>query len=273
VYAFAIPVLGFIGDVVPVFARTRARMYGIQLGAIGAFGALSFGAWTFLAFRHPEMTRQALYVGVAFAVLLPLLVFTAAVGETLRAGRIRLSSPLLFAIAALLMLLAGAAAGAARVVDPLKLVGTTADSSVAHYVLGATAIAAVGAIHYWWPHVLTRPLHEGLARLTALVLLLGVILLSLPDVISGLLDQPAGSLYTNVRDGVPALNAVSFAGGLVVALAVVLFVVNLAVSMARNLEGDVVDPWEGHTLEWVTDAGTITVSSPSPLLDTREGDA
>jgi cytochrome c oxidase subunit 1 len=271
VYAFAIPVLGFVGDVVPVFARTRARMHGIQLGAIGAFAALSFGGWTYLQFRHPELTRQALYVAVAFAILLPLLVFTAAVAETLRAGHIRLSSPLLFAISALLMLLAGAAAGAVRVVDALHLVGTTADSSVIHYVLGATAIAAIGAIHYWWPHVLTRPLQEGLARLTALVLLLGVILLSLPDIFSGLLDEPAGSLYTQVRDGVVALNAVSFAGGLLVLLALVLFVVNLAVSMARSPLGDVVDPWEGHTLEWVNDASGITVSSPSPLFDRREG--
>jgi cytochrome c oxidase subunit 1 len=201
-----------------------------------------------------------------------LLAFTAATAETLRAGHIRLSSPLLFAISALLMLLAGAAAGAVRVVDALQLIGTTADSSVIHYVLGATAIAAVGAIHYWWPHVLTRPLQEGLARLTALVLLLGVILLSLPDLISGLRDEPAGSLYTNVRNGVIALNAISFAGGVLVLLAVVLFVINLAVSMARPAVGDVDDPWEGHTFEWVTDAGGIVVSSPSPLFDRREGD-
>jgi cytochrome c oxidase subunit 1 len=210
---------------------------------------------------------------VAFAVLLPLLAFTAAVAETLRAGRIRLSSPLLFAISALLMLLAGAAVGAARVVDGLHLVGTTADSSVLHYVVGATTIAAVGAMHYWWPHVLTRPLQEGLARLTALVLLLGVILLALPDLVSGLLDEPAGSLYTNARDGVTALNTASFAGGLLVLLAVVLFVLNLAVSMARSPEGDVIDPWDGHTLEWVADAATITISSPSPVLDGREGEA
>jgi cytochrome c oxidase subunit 1 len=273
VYAFAIPVLGFVGDVVPVFARTRARMRGVQMAAIGAFAGFSFGAWTFLSIRHPELTRQALYVGVGFAVLLPLLAFTVTVADTLRAGRIRLASPLLFAISALLMLLAGAAVGAARVVDGLHLVGTTADSSVIHYVLGATAIAAVGAMHYWWPHVLTRPLNEGMARLTAVVLLLGVILLALPDLFSGILDEPAGSLYTNARDGVAALNAVSFAGGLLVLLAVVLFVFNLAVSMARSPEGDVVDPWDGHTLEWAAGGAAVPVRSPSPLLDTREGDA
>jgi cytochrome c oxidase subunit 1 len=176
----------------------------------------------------------------------------------------------LFAVSALLMLLAGVAAGAARVVHPFKLVGTTMDSAVTHYTAGAVAIAAIGAIHYWWPHVLTRPLREGLGRLTALVLLLGVIALSLPDVVSGFLDEPAGSLYTNVRDGVPALNAVSFAGGLLVLLAVLLFVLNLAMSMARRPDDEVTDPWEGHTLEWVADASTVTVSSPSPLFDARE---
>jgi heme/copper-type cytochrome/quinol oxidase subunit 1 len=71
---------------------------------------------------------------------------------------------------------------------------------------------------------------------------------------------------------VVALNAISFAGGVLVMLAVALFVFNLAVSMARAPQSDVEDPWEGHTLEWVNDASGITVSSPSPLLDRREGD-
>jgi cytochrome c oxidase subunit 1 len=273
VYAAAIPVLGFVGDVVPVFSRTRARMHGPQLVAIGAFGSLSFGAWTYLSFQHPTLPQSAIYIGVAFATLLPLLAFTAAVADTLRVGTIRLSSPLLFAIAALLMLLAGATAGAIRVIHAFSLVGTTADSSVMHYVYGATAIAAVGAVHYWWPQVLTRPLREGLGRLTAVVLLLGVMALALPDVISGFLDEPAGSLYTNVRDGVPLLNAISFAGGLLVLLAVVIFVVNLAVSLARSIEGDAHDPWGGHTLEWAANPATVAVASASPLLDAREAEA
>ena len=51
------------------------------------------------------------------------------------------------------------------------------------------------------------------------------------------------------------------------------FVVNLAVSLARTPEGEVIDPWEGHTLEWTADASAITVASPSPLFDAREGGA
>jgi cytochrome c oxidase subunit 1 len=177
---------------------------------------------------------------------------------------------LLFAIAALLMVLAGVVSGALRAVHGFELIGTTADASVAHYVLGAVAIAAVGAMHYWWPQVLTRPLREGLGRLTALVLLLGVTALAVPDLISGFLDEPRGSLGA-VRDGVEALNAVSFVGGVLVLLAVLLFIANLAVSLASRPDEEVVDPWDGQTLEWAADPVAVVVVSEAPLLDAKEG--
>src|SRR3954447_3062866 len=273
VYAAAIPVLGFVADVVPVAARTRPKHYGAQLFAIGLFGALSFGAWTFFQVGEPLLREQVLYVGFAFAILLPLLIVTGGVAATLKAGSVRLISPLLFAVSALLMLLAGAGVGALRVIRGFELVGTTADSSVMHYVYGAVAIAAVGAIHYWWPQVLTRPLKEGLGLLTAGLLLIGVVLLSLPDIISGFLDQPAGSLVTTAPDdSIKALNAVSLAGGLLLLLAVVVFILNLAVSLAQIGGGDVDDPWDGNTLEWTRDPESLTVTSNSPLLDVRDAE-
>jgi heme/copper-type cytochrome/quinol oxidase subunit 1 len=117
--------------------------------------------------------------------------------------------------------------------------------------------------------VLTRPLKEALGVVTALLLLIGVFLLALPDVIAGLLDEQRGSLGT-VRDGVEALNAVSFVGGVVVVLAVVIFVINLAVSLASSRDEVDLDPWDGQTLEWAVDPVTVTVDSSVPLLDSKE---
>jgi heme/copper-type cytochrome/quinol oxidase subunit 1 len=111
------------------------------------------------------------------------------------------------------------------------------------------------------------------ARLTALLLLIGVGALASVDLVSGLLDEPRGSAYTDVRDGVQALNTVSLIGGVLVAIAVVVFVINLAVSLTRRSDDDdvdAVDPWEGQTLEWAADPAAITVASGSPLLDSRE---
>jgi heme/copper-type cytochrome/quinol oxidase subunit 1 len=84
-----------------------------------------------------------------------------------------------------------------------------------------------------------------------------------------LLDERRGSLGA-VRDGVTALNTVSFVGGLLVALAVVLFIVNLAVSLASRADVDDLDPWDGQTLEWAADPIAVTVQSATPLLDIKE---
>jgi cytochrome c oxidase subunit 1 len=271
VYAFAIPVLGFAGDVVPVFARVRARMHGVQLAAIGAFAPLSFGAWTFLWVQQKPV-HEFLFVVVSLSALLPLLAFAAGLADTVRRGRVRIGSPLLFAVAAVLMLLAGVAAGALRAIHSLQLAGTTTDSAIVHYALGAAAIAAIGAIHFWWPHVLTRPLREGLGLLTAALMLVGVIGLALPDVISGFLDEPLHSLITNPRDGVELLNGISFGGGVLLLLGVLAFVANLAVSLSRRGDDEhVADPWDGHSLEWVDDPRAVTVTSEAPLLDARDG--
>jgi heme/copper-type cytochrome/quinol oxidase subunit 1 len=74
-----------------------------------------------------------------------------------------------------------------------------------------------------------------------------------------------------VRGGVEALNAVSFVGGLLVMLAVLLFVVNLAVSLASRPDEEVVDPWDGQTLEWAADPVAVVVVSETPVLDAKEG--
>lgn len=272
VFAAAIPVLGFAVEVVPVFAGRRQRHRGIMLGAIGAFGAFSFGAWTFDQFHYPELTRQALFVAIAFGAVPPVLIVLGGVAETLVKGRPTLASPLLFAVAALLMLDAGVAAAALRAVEPFNLVATTADASVAHYALGATALAGFGALHYWWPLILRRPLNEAIGRTTAALALLGTIGLALPDIISGFLDEPRGSLTPGgVRDGVQALNIVSLIGGVLLVLALLLLVFNLATSLGKrgSLEPDA-DPWDGHTLEWAADPATVPVTSATPLFDQKE---
>jgi heme/copper-type cytochrome/quinol oxidase subunit 1 len=76
-----------------------------------------------------------------------------------------------------------------------------------------------------------------------------------------------------VRDGVETLNAVSFVGGVVVALAAVLFIVNLAVSLASSRNNAAVDPWDGQTLEWTADPVAVSVESATPLLDSKEAAA
>jgi heme/copper-type cytochrome/quinol oxidase subunit 1 len=292
VYAFGIPVLGFAGAVVPVFSRTRHQQHRAALLLIGAYGVLAAGAWAVPAFSADTMPwlYEAPWVGVSFLILLPVLGLLGLWALTARNGRPQLASPLLFALASLLMLLAGLAAGALQAIEPIEtlvdgagepLYGTSVTTSVASYIVLASGIAAFGGLVFWAPKILGRLVPENGARLVALVLLAGTVVWSLPDLISGILGQPGfpGTPAPDNADTIKALNTVSAVGGGVLALGAAAFVgLVLAGIRSKRLPGD--DPWGGHTLEWATSspppvgnfASLPEITSEAPLYDAGRPD-
>ena len=287
VFAFAIPVLGYIGSVVPVFTSTRHQQHRVAQGLIAAFGALSLGAWAIPGFgADPAPWLYELpWVAVAIAIIIPLLGMFGLWALTAQRGTLTLASPLLFGVAAGLMLLVGALAGAVQAIEPIEtlddastpLFGTSWSTSVSSYVVLATAIALFGAITYWAPKIIGRSINENAARLLAVLLLAGTVVWSFPDIISGLMGQTAtGSVPADDVSTIEALNTVSFVGGVLLALAMVGFIALLInATRSQDLPGD--DPWSGHTLEWATSspppAGNFTslpsVTSEAPLYDAR----
>ena len=277
IYVLALPALGVIAEVVPVFSRSRYARFGLVQGAIAAVALFGFGAFAQqrLTPELAEVSEEAVFIGLSILVLAPLLLLTALVGDAIRRGDPRLDSPLLFGIGALLLLLAGAAAGAVSVIEAFELQDTTWESGQMHLVLlGGGGLAGFGALHYWAPKLWGRRMGEGAAKLTFLLLFLGVVLLAAPDLVSGALDQPLGRAVFEGDDAIEPLNAVSAGGGVVVVLGVLVFLLNLLGLRRAEPAGD--DPWDGHTLEWATASpplpGNFTgplpdVSSDRPLLD------
>ncbi len=293
VYAFAIPALGVIGSVVPVFSQTRHQQHRVAQGLIGAFGVFSVGAWALPGFgqdAYPWL-YDAPWVAVSVIAVLPVLGLLGLWALTARQGRITLGSPLLFGLAAGLMLLVGVLAGAVQAIKPVKtlvdgdgtsLYGTTWSTSVASYVVLAAAIALLGGLVYWSPKILGRAFAEAGARIVAVLLLAGTVLWSFPDLVAGLLGQPAGLglLPEDNLSTIEALNLASAVGAAVLGLAVAGFLA-LIVGAARSasLPGD--DPWGGHTLEWATSspppagnfASLPSITSEAPLYDARHQEA
>jgi heme/copper-type cytochrome/quinol oxidase subunit 1 len=292
VYAFGIPVLGMVGSVVPVLSRTRHQQHRAALFLIGLYGVLSVGSWAVPAFgpTPTPWTYEEPWVAVSFLILLPALGLLGLWALTARRGRPQLASPLLFAGAAALMLLTGLVAGALQAIEPLEtivdgegsaLYGTSVTTSVASYIVLAAAIAAIGGVVYWAPKILGRLVPENGARLVALLLLLGTVLWSLPDLIAGLLGQPGfpGIAPTDNADTIKALDTASAVGGGVLALGAAAFVLLvLAALRSREVPGD--DPWSGHTLEWASSSppppgNFVTlpeIRSEAPLYDARRPD-
>jgi heme/copper-type cytochrome/quinol oxidase subunit 1 len=288
VYVLAVPVLGFVGSVVPVFFQTRHQQHRVALGLIGAFGVLSVGAWTIpgLSGATPWLYKGP-WVVVSFAVLLPLLGLVGLWALTARQGRLSFGSPVLFALSATLLLLLGAAAGAVQAVKPIKTVvdgpgtslyGTSWSTAVLGIVALAGITAMVGGVVYWAPKLVGHRFPEGGARLVAVLLLLGTLVTGVPELVAGLLGQPASAALAPAQHvaTIEHLELVATIGNGLLVLAGLLFILLLLRAATSGVPaGD--DPWSGHTLEWATTspppignfAELPKISSEAPLYDAR----
>jgi len=268
VYAFATPILGLAADVVPVAARARQGARTVTMGAIGLFSVLGFGAFLQTTI-YPRATVQPVIIVMAVLAILPVLVSLGGWAATLKGGKPKVISPLVFALAAVLSLLLATVLGAALSIQRFDLQGTLFELGHSNLTIFATVTAALGALYYWATKVNGRPLVPGLGLLTAVVLLLGTLLASVPYAVSGAFGDGK-----DATSGIEALNAAAAAGYALVLLGLLLTVV----ALLGGLKGDgeaAADPWEGHTLEWTTASPPATqnfptvpvVHSAEPLLD------
>lgn len=281
VLVFALPALGFVADAVPVAAGRRQIERGLVLAAIGAFGVLGFGAFLQTGLM-PGVRGEPLAIGMAVLAVIPVLVLLGLWSRTLAASasQVGITPPLLVALTTMALALLAVAAGAVTVIDPLELRGTTWDTGVFNaFVLGIGLLGAFGALLFWGPKMWGRRLSGGASVLVWLAASLGVLLLVVPDLVNGLLDQPAGA-WEYDASSVAFLNGLTVAGAalLVVAVAVLLIdVFRVAADPSAPRAGS--DPWGGFTLEWSTASpppidnftGPLPeIRSDCPLLDARE---
>lgn len=299
-YAFAIPALGIIGDIVPVFAQRRHHRHGLAMVFIAAFGALGFGAWVQLGVLAQGLNEnpadfgaipwlyEAPWILVSLAAVVPLVGLLGLWTVTLWRGRPRPAGPLLLAFGAGLLLVVGVLAGVGTVVEDLALVGTTWMSAQAYAVLIGTTLAGIAALAFWAPKMYGMVLPEGLVRLLAVVLLLGGLVLAVAYGIAGLLNQPwlvpsfvdHGTPLTEV-DTVEVLNLLGVIGGGLVVLGGLLVGYLLVRGTFGRAPAPGDDPWRGHTLEWTTAspppvgnfAMLPAVTSEAPLYDARHAAA
>jgi heme/copper-type cytochrome/quinol oxidase subunit 1 len=305
VFAFAIPVLGIVGEIVPVAAARRQRLYSVMQSAIAAFGVLTFGAWA-QSYFNPGVADQSLLVIMSLLLIVPILGFAGGLAETIVKGKPSLSGHLVLALLALVALLAAALAAAVHVlgsavgivreidedwlrelIEPLEDVqGTVIATGVMQTALLATVIAAVAGVYYWGPKIFGRTLMAPAGALAGLALVGGTVILGAANVISGFLDEGDepfdGGANSGVWDesAVETLNVVGTIGSLLLIAGLALVLLDITRVLFQGTEDGADDPWNGHTLEWATAspppignfAEAPVVTSERPLLDAQEGD-
>ena len=258
VYVMFFPFVGAVAEVFATFSGRRFFGYRMFVGSILLFAALSMSVWGHHMFttgavenRYFSLTTTAILVpaGVEYFDLL----------ATLWRGRIRFTAALLFGVAFLLQFLVGGLSGIWVASPPLDYHANNSYVVVAHfhYTLFAGSVFALFAgVYYWFPKWTGALLREGLGRLHLLLLFVGTNLTFAPQFALGQEGMTRRIADYPRAEGWGTLNTLSTVGAFVIALGVLVFLVNVWVSLrAPRVAGP--DPWEGQTLEWAT-------SSPPP---------
>jgi cytochrome c oxidase subunit 1/cytochrome c oxidase subunit I+III len=260
VYIVAIPEFGILSEVIPVFARKPIFGYEFVAGSTVAIAFLSLLVWAHHMFTVGlGHTVDMFFVASSLLIAIPTGVKVLNWSATLVGGRIRLDTPMLFCVAALLQFLLAGLTGVSHAVAALDWQTKNSYYLVAHFhfvFVGLIVFAILGALHYWFPKMSGRMLSERLGKWTFWLMTIGFNLTFIIQHFLGLAGMPR-RVYTYADlPGWGWMNMVSTLGAFFMAAAALLLVWNLTASLLHGkLAGD--NPWNAWTLEWAT-------SSPPP---------
>jgi cytochrome c oxidase subunit I len=255
VYILMVPGFAMVSEIIPVFSRKVIFGYPMVVAASLAIGFLSMTVWA----HHMFAVGMGAPLNSAFAASTMLIAIPTGIKifnwvATMYGGRIRFATPMLFACAFLFQFLCAGLTGIILSVVPFNWQLTDSYFVVAHFhfvLVGSLIFTVFGAIYYWFPKVTGRLLSERLGRWHFWLFVVGFNVTFLPMHWAGMLGMPR-RIYTYPADrGWDLWNLIASLGVPFQAAAVVIFLVNVALSLRRGERaGD--DPWDAWTLEWAT---------------------
>ena len=259
VYIVALPAFGIVSELISVHARKNIFGYRLMVWAIVVIGGLSFVVWA----HHMYVSGMNPYFGFFFATTTLIIAVPTAIKVynwvlTLWRGNIRLTVPMLFAIAFVFTFINGGLTGIflGNVIVDVPLSDTYFVVAHFHMVMAVSPVLAVfGAVYHWYPKITGRMLNETLGKFHFWVTFVGLYCIYYPMHYLGILGVPRRYYATGLTDFIPesaqTLNAGISIAAIIVASTQLVFLYNLAVSTTRGKPaGD--NPWGATTLEWQT---------------------
>src|ERR1700682_1626164 len=258
VYIAILPGMGVASQLLSTFSRKPIFGYKAMVYAIMGIGFLGFMVWG----HHMFMSGMSPYSAFAFSIMTMAIGVPSAIKTfnwlgTIRGGRVRFQTPMLYAIGFVSLFVSGGLSGpflAAPVLD-IPLHDTAFVVGHFHLIMGVAAIFGMFAgTYYWFPKMFGRMMNERLARWHFFLTLIGTYSVFMPMHYLGL----AGGTrrYSDYREVkylatlIPLHQFMTYAAIITIA-AQFIFVINLFWSMKKGAQASD-NPWEATTLEWTT---------------------
>jgi cytochrome c oxidase subunit I+III len=255
VYIIFVPALGFVSEIITTFTRRPVFGYTAMVLSLVSTGFIGFGLWVHHMFTTglPQLGRS-FFTAASVMIAVPSGIQIFCWIATIWLGKARFKVPMLYVIAFFALFIFGGLTGVLQASVPIDTQVHDSFFVVGHFhytLIGGAVFPLFGALYYWFPKITGRMLDEKIGRIGFWTLFLGFNLTFFPMHALGLMGMPR-RVYTYLADtGWGPLNLLATIGAAIVAIAVVIFVVNVIRSLlVGEIAGE--DPWGGATLEWST---------------------
>jgi cytochrome c oxidase subunit I len=257
VYIMILPAFGIVSEVIPTFARKKLFGYHFMVAAVAAIAFLSYIVWGHHMFTAGMAVGTQLYfmfVTMLIAVPTGIKVFNWV--ATMWRGSLTFETPMLFAIAFVILFTIGGFSGLMLAFVPADYQYQDTYFVVAHfhYVLVAGALLAIfSAIYYWLPKWTGHYYNETLGKWHFWLTMVGVNLTFFPMHFLGLAGMPRR--IADYPTQFTEFNMVCTVGAFILGFSQLLFLYNVLRAMFGKGERADGRVWEGsHGLEWTLDS-------------------
>jgi cytochrome c oxidase subunit 1 len=265
VYIMVLPAFGVMSEVVAAFSRKN--IFGYRAVAFSSLGIafVGFFAWG----HHMFVSGQSTFNAGVFAVLTMLVgVFTAIkvfnwVG-TVYKGAVDFKTPFAYFCGFLYFTVFGGMTGVAFATASLDVPWHDTYFVVAHFhfiMVGATIMAFMAALHYWFPKMFGKMYHEGWGLVSAALIILGFNATFIPQFLLGNAGMPRR--YYEYPERFQALNVASTAGASLLAFGFLISAIYLTHALVFGRRA-AANPWRSRGYEWLTESPPPTHNFVGP---------
>ena len=265
VYIIILPAMGIVSEILPTFSRKPLFGYPLMVLSGAAIGFMGFTVWS----HHMFTTGLGPVANAAFAITTMAIAVPTGIKifnwiGTLWGGRIRLQTPMLYALGFVATFMIGgfsgimhsAAAADAQQHDSYFVVAHL------HYVLiGGALYGLLAGMTYWFPKITGRLISETWGKRVFWLFSLGVNMTFFPMHFLGLNGMPRRIYTYGPEMGWQGWNLMATIGAFVLALALAMFALLMILALRQGRRAGS-DPWDARTLEW-------RIASPPPVYNFR----
>ncbi|MEN3026846.1 MAG: cbb3-type cytochrome c oxidase subunit I [Chlorobiota bacterium] len=257
VYILILPAMGIASEIISNNARKPIFGYRVMIYSIIAIGFLSFIVWG----HHMFISGMNIWLSAAFTLTTLIIAVPSAVKTfnwlgTLWRGRLRFTTPMLFAIGFVSTFVTGGLTGIflGNPTIDIQLHDTYFVVAHFHIVMATSSVFGVFAgIYHWFPKMFGRMMHEGLGKLHFWLTFVGMYAIFFPMHYLGFFGVPRRYYGFNALQYLPvdaqAIQVFISIAAFITGAAQFIFLFNVVYSLLRGKRAEA-NPWQATTLEW-----------------------